>query len=66
MARGDADGDVRAFRFGHTESFGHPVPKDLVDEMFLVERRKIPPLSLPTRISSELFSKLYKLGMGLS
>ena len=61
-AHGDCEGEIMAFRFSATELFSLPIPWDEVKRMRGEEENKSSPIMSPTRITNELFLRLYSKG----
>lgn len=61
-AKGNARGEIMAFRFGLTETFSHPISWRDTQAILRAHLGTEPPLSTPLKISEECFEAMYMRG----
>jgi hypothetical protein len=62
-AKGNAHGEIMAFRFGLTESLKRPICWKDTQSILLTHIGAEPPLSTPLKVPEEVFEAMYTLGM---
>jgi len=61
-AKGNAEGEIMAFRFGLTETFRNPITWEEAQSILRAHRGTEPPLSTPVKIAEDCFKVIYTHG----